>query len=71
MLVFIPCIGEYVIPQLLGGADTLMIGRVLADEYFQNADWPRASALAITLILLVLVPMAILNKYQEKTGESK
>lgn len=69
MLVFIPCIGEYVIPQLLGGADTLMIGRVLADEYFQNADWPRASALAITIILLVVVPMMILNKYEERAGE--
>ncbi|GHA71700.1 putrescine ABC transporter permease [Formosimonas limnophila] len=71
MLVFIPCIGEYVIPQLLGGADTLMIGRVLADEYFQNADWPRASALAISIILMVIVPMMILNKYQEVAGETK
>lgn len=71
MLVFIPCIGEYVIPQLLGGADTQMIGRVLADEYFQNADWPRASALAISIILLVIVPMMVLNKYQENAGEVK
>ena len=71
MLVFIPCVGEYVIPQLLGGADILMIGRVLADEYFQNANWPLASALAITIILLVIIPMMILNKYEEKAGEFK
>lgn len=48
-----------------------MIGRVLADEYFQNADWPRASALAISIILMVIVPMMILNKYQEVAGETK
>lgn len=71
MLVFIPCVGEYVIPQLLGGADILMIGRVLGDEYFQNADWPLASALAITIILLVILPMMVLNKYEEQAGELK
>ena len=71
LLVFIPCVGEYVIPQLLGGADTLMIGRVLAGEYFQNNDWPLASALAISIIVLVVVPMMILNKYQEEAGEVK
>lgn len=72
LLVFIPCVGEYVIPQLLGGADTLMIGRVLAGEYFQNNDWPLASALAISVIVLVVVPMMFLNKYQEMAeGESQ
>lgn len=71
MLVFIPCVGEYVIPQLLGGADIQMIGSVLVAEYFQNADWPLASALAITIILLVVVPMMVLNKYEEKAGEFK
>ena len=71
LLVFIPCVGEYVIPQLLGGADTLMIGRVLAGEYFQNNDWPLASALAISIIILVVVPMMVLNKYQEEAGEVK
>ena len=70
-LVFIPCVGEYVIPQLLGGADTLMIGRVLASEYFQNNDWPLASALAISIILLVIVPMMVWNKYQEQAEEIK
>ena len=72
LLVFIPCVGEYVIPQLLGGADTLMIGRVLAGEYFQNNDWPLASALAISIIVLVVVPMMFLNKYQDAVqGEIK
>lgn len=72
LLVFIPCVGEYVIPQLLGGADTLMIGRVLANEFFQNNDWPRAAALAISIILLVVVPMMFLNKYQDAAqGEIK
>ena len=72
LLVFIPCVGEYVIPQLLGGADTLMIGRVLAGEYFQNNDWPLASALAISIIVLVVVPMMFLNKYQDAAqGEIK
>jgi putrescine transport system permease protein len=61
-----------VIPQLLGGADTLMIGRVLAGEYFQNNDWPLASALAISIIVLVVVPMMFLNKYQDAAqGEIK
>ena len=72
LLVFIPCVGEDVIPQLLGGADTLMIGRVLAGEYFQNNDWPLASALAISIIVLVVVPMMFLNKYQDAVqGEIK
>jgi putrescine transport system permease protein len=64
MLVFIPCIGEYVIPELLGGPDTLMIGHVLWDEFFTNNDWPMASAVTVVVILLILVPMGIFNKYQ-------
>lgn len=64
MLVFIPCVGEYVIPELLGGPDTLMIGKVLYDEFFTNNDWPVASAVTVVVILLILVPMAIFNKYQ-------
>jgi putrescine transport system permease protein len=69
MLVFIPAIGEYVIPELLGGPDTLMIGRVLWDEFFSNNDWPMASAVAVVMILLILVPMALLNKYQSDQAE--
>jgi putrescine transport system permease protein len=64
MLVFIPAVGEYVIPELLGGPETLMIGKVLWDEFFTNNDWPLASAVAVVVILLILVPMAILNKYK-------
>ena len=62
MLVFIPAVGEFVIPELLGGPDTLMIGRVLWDEFFSNNDWPMAAAVAVVMIALILVPMAILNK---------
>jgi putrescine transport system permease protein len=69
MLVFIPAIGEYVIPELLGGPNTLMIGRVLWDEFFSNNDWPMASAVAVVMILLILVPMALLNKYQSDQAE--
>lgn len=71
MLVFIPAVGEYVIPELLGGPSTLMIGRVLWDEFFSNNDWPMASAVAVVMILLILVPMAILNKYEAEQAGSK
>ncbi len=64
MLVFIPCVGEYVIPELLGGPETLMIGKVLWDEFFTNNDWPMASSVTVVVVLLILVPMAIFNKYQ-------
>ena len=62
MLVFIPAVGEFVIPELLGGPDTLMIGRVLWDEFFSNNDWPMAAAVAVVMIALILIPMAILNR---------
>ena len=71
MLVFIPAVGEYVIPELLGGSDTLMIGRVLWDEFFSNNDWPMASAVAVIMILLIMLPMAIYNKYQSEQLEPK
>ncbi len=64
MLVFIPCVGEYVIPELLGGPETLTIGHVLWDEFFSNNDWPMAASVTVLLILVILVPMAIYNKYQ-------
>jgi putrescine transport system permease protein len=69
MLVFIPCVGEYVIPELLGGPETLMIGRVLWDEFFSNNDWPMASSLAVVMVLLILVPLALFNKYQAEAQE--
>jgi putrescine transport system permease protein len=71
MLVFIPSIGEYVIPELLGGSSTLMIGRVLWDEFFNNLDWPMASAVAVVMILIILLPMAIYNKSQAELAEIK
>ena len=64
MLVFIPCVGEFVIPELLGGPRTLMIGRVMWDEFFSNNDWPMASSVAVVMVLLILVPLALFNKYQ-------
>jgi putrescine transport system permease protein len=57
MLVFIPCVGEFVIPSLLGGAENIMIGRVVWDEMFSSNNWPRASALAIIMILVVVAPL--------------
>jgi putrescine transport system permease protein len=70
MLVFIPCVGEFVIPELLGGPETLMIGRVLWDEFFSNNDWPMASSVAVVMVLLIIVPLAIFNKYQAEAQES-
>uniref|UniRef100_UPI0035AE55B0 ABC transporter permease n=1 Tax=Aquabacterium sp. TaxID=1872578 RepID=UPI0035AE55B0 len=71
MLVFIPCVGEFVIPELLGGPETLMIGRVLWDEFFSNNDWPMASAVAVVMILLILVPLALFNKAQSDSQEGR
>jgi putrescine transport system permease protein len=71
LLVFIPAVGEYVIPELLGGADTLMIGRVMWNEFFDNADWPMASAVTCAMVLLLLVPMALFQYYQAKQLEDK
>jgi putrescine transport system permease protein len=62
MLVFIPCLGEFVIPSLLGGAENLMIGRVVWDEMFSSNNWPRACALAIVMIVCVVMPLAWYNQ---------
>jgi putrescine transport system permease protein len=64
LLVFIPATGEFVIPELLGGADTLMIGKMVWQEFFNNRDWPLASAVAILLVLILLVPMLLYYRYQ-------
>ena len=64
MLVFIPAIGEYVIPTLLGGRASLMIGRVTFDEFFANRDWPMASALAFAMLLVVVVPIMLMQNAQ-------
>ncbi len=70
MLVFIPCVGEYVTPELLGGPTTLMIGRVIWDENFSNNDPPVASTIAVVLVLLIVVPLALFNRYQAKAEEA-
>jgi len=69
LLVFIPATGEYVIPYLLGGPDSLLIGRVLFDEFFVNRDWPLASAVAIILLVLVVLPIVILQRNQARNEE--
>ncbi len=66
MLVMIPAVGEFVIPELLGGPDTLMIGRVLWNEFFANRDWPLASAVAIAMLLLLMIPLLIFNRVQQR-----
>jgi putrescine transport system permease protein len=71
MLVFIPCVGEYVIPELLGGPQTQMIGRTLWDEFFSNNDWPMACTVAVAMILLVIVPVAIFSRYQAEATERR
>ena len=70
LLVFIPALGEYVIPYLLGGPESLFIGRVLFDEFFSNRDWPLASAVAIVLLLLLVIPIVLLQRYQTRDQEA-
>ena len=69
MLVFIPAIGEFVIPSLLGGPETLMIGRVLWDEFFTSTNWPRAAAVAIAMLVVVVVPIMLLQRAQNAVVE--
>jgi len=69
LLVFIPAIGEFIIPALLGGSDTLMIGRALWDEFFINRDWPVASAVSVVLLLILVVPMMWFQKVQSGREE--
>ncbi len=70
MLVFIPAVGEFVIPDLLGGSGTLMIGRTLWAEFFSNRDWPLASAVAIVLLILLVVPIVYFQNVQAKLREA-
>ena len=70
LLVFIPAVGEFVIPELLGGPDTLMIGRVLWNEFFSNRDWPVASAVAIALLLFLVVPIMVFQVVQGRQQEA-
>lgn len=69
MLVFIPAVGEFVIPELLGGPDTLMIGKVLWEEFFNNRDWPVASSLAIVMLALLLIPIVLFHRLQAREME--
>jgi putrescine transport system permease protein len=71
MLVFIPAVGEFVIPELLGGAGTLMIGKVLWQEFFNNRDWPVASAVAIVMLLLLTIPIMLFHHYQARELETR
>ncbi|AEF20352.1 binding-protein-dependent transport systems inner membrane component [Pseudomonas fulva 12-X] len=71
MLVFIPVVGEFVIPELLGGPETLMIGKVLWQEFFNNRDWPVASALAVVMLAILLVPIILFNRNQAKELEGR
>ncbi|EFL88516.1 ABC transporter permease [Ahrensia sp. R2A130] len=70
LLVFIPAVGEFVIPSLLGGSDTLMIGRVLYDEFFSNRDWPVSSAVAIILLLILLIPIMLFQRSEARAREA-
>jgi len=70
LLVFIPAMGEYVIPALLGGDDVLMIGRVVFDEFFLNRDWPIAAAVAVVLLLLLVLPIVWFQHVQAEEGET-
>jgi putrescine transport system permease protein len=70
LLVFIPSVGEFVIPDLLGGPDTLMIGRLLWQEFFDNVDWPAASAVAVALVVVLVVPLLIAQRFVEREEEA-
>jgi putrescine transport system permease protein len=70
LLVFIPAMGEFVIPALLGGPDSLMIGRVLYDEFFSNRDWPVAAAEAFMLLAILLVPILLFQTFENRREES-
>jgi putrescine transport system permease protein len=69
-LVFIPTLGEFVIPSLLGGSNTLMIGKVLYEEFFSNRDWPVASAVAVILLLILVIPIVLFQRNQQKLNEA-
>ncbi len=70
-LVFIPALGEFVIPSLLGGSETLMIGKVLYEEFFSNRDWPVASAVAVILLLILIVPIVLYQRNEQRMMEAE
>jgi putrescine transport system permease protein len=71
LLVFIPAVGEYVIPSLLGRTDQLMIATLLSDEFFHNRDWPKASAVAIVMLLLLVLPIMVFQHFQNKELQAR
>ncbi|TFL09308.1 ABC transporter permease subunit [Pusillimonas caeni] len=71
LLVFIPTVGEYVIPEMLGGADTLMMGRLMWTEFFNNTDWPMAAAVTCVMVLILIVPLALLQYNQARQFDSE
>jgi putrescine transport system permease protein len=70
-LVFIPALGEFVIPSLLGGSTTLMIGKVLFEEFFSNRDWPVASAVAVILLLILIIPIVLFQRNEQRQAEAE
>ena len=70
-LVFIPTLGEFVIPSLLGGSETLMIGKVLWEEFFNNRDWPVASAVAVILLMILIIPIILFQRNEQKQREAE
>lgn len=71
MLVFIPAVGEFVIPELVGSSETLMIGKVLWNEFFDNNNWPMASAVAVVMVLILIVPTALFHRFETRELEGK
>ncbi|HMO42575.1 MAG TPA: ABC transporter permease subunit, partial [Phenylobacterium sp.] len=71
LLCFIPMVGEFVIPDLLGGSGTLMLGKTIWTEFFANRDWPAASALAIVLLATLIIPIVIFQRQQTKMMETR
>jgi len=71
VLVFIPAVGEYVIPELVGNSSTIMIGGILWEEFFQNRDWPLAAAIAIATFLLLMIPSYVLRRWLGPLGTVK
>lgn len=71
LLVMIPVVGEFVVPELLGGPSTLMIGRVMWQEFFNNHDWPMASAISVAMLLLLLIPIVLFHRAQSREWEAK
>ena len=70
-LVFIPAVGEFVIPDLLGGSETLMIGKTLWSEFFNNRDWPLSSAVAVVLLLVLVIPIVLFQRMQERNSRAE